>query len=140
MRRIYHRFPQRIDLDFEIDRPFPDVLACLWQTHQTHTTAERGGRLVKSTVTIEIAGTPTRFEPVHEYPGYPDEVTESADLRVALRDAVLKPDAKVPLAENVFLLRCNDHGTRTECLVVKEDRMGEMDARDFKQFIQGICR
>ncbi|MHC1626458.1 MAG: hypothetical protein ACXQTN_03845 [Methanoculleaceae archaeon] len=140
MRRVYHRFPQRIDLDFEIDRPFPRVLTAIWKVHNTHTTAERGGSLVKSKVLVEISATPTRFLRLDESADSPDEVEETADFRFSIRETVLKPEGRIPLSENIFLLRCIDRGLRTDCMVVKENRSGGMDALDFKEFIQGICR
>ncbi|HNV38121.1 MAG TPA: hypothetical protein PKJ46_03080 [Methanoculleus sp.] len=55
MRRIYHRFPQSIDLDFELVQPFRGILTCLARMHDTHTTVKEADGLVKERIHIQIA-------------------------------------------------------------------------------------
>ncbi|MCK8518869.1 hypothetical protein [Methanoculleus sp. 7T] len=139
MRRIYHRFPQSIDLDFELSRPFRDVLSCIAQMHNTHTTRQGPEGLVKERALIQIADERTQFVDLGALPLLSEKVTEVADFRVALQRTLLTPNARLPVAENVFFLRVVDKGPVTECFVAKEGRHGDMDAMDLRRILKGAC-
>ncbi|KUG19571.1 MAG: hypothetical protein KO206_02095 [Methanomicrobiaceae archaeon] len=139
MRRIYHRFPHRIDYDFEIDRPFRDVLRCLRLLHNTHTTSRTENGLVKSRILIQISDNMTQFEDMDTMPPIEDSVTEAGDFRIDLQETLLNPDRRLPVAANTFLLRVMDKGSRTECFVVKQGRSGGMDAMDLRMLLKGAC-
>jgi hypothetical protein len=140
MRRIFHRFPNVIDLEFEVNRPFGAFLSCLKALHNSHQTTRTGPDLVKRTVLVEVATNKTAFEPIDKVPPFETEVTEAIDYRVTLQDTLLKPGGKVPVSRNVFLLRAQDHGMKVECTVVREGKHGTLDAMDLKTLLTGACQ
>jgi hypothetical protein len=139
MRRIYHRFPLRADLTFEITRPFGEAVRCIVGLHDSHITNKQGDDLVKLHFVVEVAESKTRFEPVDRIPGLCDSLSEVADFRIALNETLLTPDRRVPLSENRFFLRVQDSGPRCECFVVKEGSSGNLDAMDLRSHVMGAC-
>jgi hypothetical protein len=139
MRRIYHRFPQPIDLDFEVARPFRDVLRCMQQMHNTHTTERKQEGLLKRRIVIQVSDGRTKFDGLEDVPPLEEIVTEAVDLRIDLQETMLHPDRKVPVSQNVFFVRFVDKGPFTECYVAKEGRHGEMDAMDIRRLLKGAC-
>lgn len=139
MRRIYHRFPQTIDLDFELTRPFRDVLSCIARLHNTHTTGRGPGGLIKERALIQIAEARTQFQDLDDLLPLEDVVTEMADFRIDLQRTLLTPEARLPVAENVFYLRIVDNGPVTGCYVAKEGHHGDLDAMDLRRMLKGAC-
>ena len=139
MRRIYHRFPQSIDLDFELARPFRDVLACIARMHDTHTTVWGADGLVKERVLIQITDGRTQFLNLDALQPLSEKVSEMADFRVDLQRTLLTPEKRLPVSESVFFLRIVDKGPVTECYVAKENRLGDLDAMDLRRLLKGAC-
>ena len=139
MRTVFHRFPTTFDLDFEVNRPFPEVLRCLRQLNGSHTTSRKGVELVKCQTTVQIAQNKTAFEPLEHVAGVEEKVTEMADFRLIIRETRLTPDKRIPVSENVFLLRVADKGKVTEFTIAKEGSKGEMDAMDVREILKGAC-
>lgn len=139
MRRIYHRFPQSIDLDFELARPFQEVLACMVRMHDTHTTGRGPDGLVKERTHIQVADGRTQFSDLDTALSRAGEITEVADFRVSLQRTLLTPDKRLPVSENAFFLRILDKGPVTECYVAKDGRLGDMDAMDLRNLLKGAC-
>ncbi|MDD1676002.1 MAG: hypothetical protein LUQ17_04865 [Methanomicrobiales archaeon] len=139
MRTVYHRFPSTFDLDFEIQKPFGEVLRCLRTLHESHTTSRKGIDLVKCQTLVHIAYNKTAFEPVNRLPPIEDAVTEMADFRMIIRETRLTPKNRVPVSENSFLMRVQDKGKVTEVTIAKEEARGEMDAMDLKEILKGAC-
>ncbi|MDD2473177.1 MULTISPECIES: hypothetical protein [unclassified Methanoculleus] len=139
MRRIYHRFPQSIDLDFELARPFRDVLACIARMHDTHTTVRGADGLVKERVLIQITDGRTQFLNLDALQPLSEKVSEMADFRVDLQRTLLTPEKRLPVSESVFFLRIVDKGPVTECYVAKENRLGDLDAMDLRRLLKGAC-
>jgi len=139
MRRIYYRFPGTYDLDFDLNRPFPEVLGCIRRLHDTHQTSRRGTDLVKRQILVQLATNKMSFEMVDSLPPFEETVTEMADFRLIVHDILLAARGRVPLGENIFLMRVQDKGPLCECIVVKEGQQGAMDAAEFKTLIKGAC-
>ena len=139
MRRIYHRFPQSIDLDFELARPFGDVLTCITRMHDTHTTAKGADGLIKERIRVQVADGRTKFLDLDDLLPLSEMVTEAADFRVDLQRTLLTPEKRLPVAENVFFLRIVDKGPVTECYIAKEGRLGDLDAMDLRRILKGAC-
>lgn len=139
MRRIYHRFPQSIDLDFELARPFGDVLTCIARMHDTHTTAKGADGLIKERIRVQVADGRTKFLDLDDLLPLSEMVTEAADFRVGLQRTLLTPEKRLPVAENVFYLRIVDKGPVTECYIAKEGRLGDLDAMDLRRILKGAC-
>jgi hypothetical protein len=138
MRTVYHRFPSSFDLDFELQKPFGEVLRCFRTLHESHTTSRKGVDLVKCQTLVQIAHNKTSFEPVNRVTGF-DAVTEMADFRVIVRETRLTPKNRVPVSENIFLVRVADKGTFTEVTIAKEESRGEIDAMDLREILKGAC-
>mgnify|MGYP000852388666 FL=1 len=139
MRRIYHRFPQSIDLDFELVRSFQDVLACIARMHDTHTTVRGADGLVKERILIQIADGRTQFLDLNALAPLSEKVNEMADFRVDLQRSLLTPEKRLPVSENIFFLRIVDKGPITECYVAKDGRVGDLDAMDLRRLLKGAC-
>lgn len=139
MRRIYHKFPTKIDLDFEVDCPLFVLLKFLWDLDGTHDTGKHEDTLVKTSYEISVADKRTQFITLDECGTYLD-ITEAADFRIILHSAILRPDGRSPLSLDTFLLRAEDKGNKTDLAVVKTGGRGEADAMTIKKLIQGACR
>jgi len=139
MRRIYHKFPPKIDLDFDIECPLFVVLKCLWDMNGTHRTEKEEDSLIKTTYEIAVADKRTQFMALDEFGSYLD-ITEAADFRIVLHSAILKPEGRSPLSLDTFLLRAEDKGEKTEFAVVKVGGRGSPDAMTIKRLIQDVCR
>jgi hypothetical protein len=140
MRRIYHRFPQRCDLTFDIDRPFTEVIRCIVRLDNTHRTSHEGEDLIKVKYAVDVAENRISFAPVSQFSNLPENITETADFRIILHEILLTPEKRLPISENRFFLRVHDAGGVCECFAVKDGSSGKMDAMDLKQVIQEACR
>ncbi|WP_246589336.1 hypothetical protein [Methanofollis formosanus] len=139
MRRVYYRFPTRFDLNFSLMVPFPRAIGAIAALHRTHTNRREGGDLFKHHLILEIADDRTRFLPVDLLPGLANEVTESADFRFSVHETLLRPEGRVPVSENTFLVRVVDRGPQSEVFVVKEGTGGSLDALDVRDRLKGAC-
>ncbi|HOB18641.1 MAG TPA: hypothetical protein PKK74_08115 [Candidatus Methanoculleus thermohydrogenotrophicum] len=139
MRRIYHRFPQSIDLDFELSRPFQEILLCLARLHNTHTTSKGGAGLIKERILVQVADKRTQFLDLDDLMPLSGNISEMADFRIGFQRTLLTPEKRLPVAENIFYLRIVDRGLMTECYVAKESPHGDMDAMDLRRFLKGAC-
>jgi hypothetical protein len=139
MRRVYHRFPLACDLNFDLDLPFSDVIRCIAAMHNTHTTSRKGDALMKFRTLVEVADQKTKMETVTMFPHLADTVTETADFRISLHETLLTPEKRLPVSENVFLLRVHDTGPGCECFALKENTQGSLDAMDLRGIIRGAC-
>lgn len=139
MRRIFHRFPNTIDLEFEITRPFSDVVRCIKRLHTTHTTTKQGSDLVKRSVIVQVATNKTGFESLDDVGSFEEQVSEAVDFRFALQDSILKSAGRVPASMSAFFVRITDKGGRCECIVAKDGTRGIMDATDVKTLLTGAC-
>ena len=137
MRRVYHRFPHKIDLDFIIERPFSDVVAALAGMHHDHATNRSGDELVKIEFLVSVADEKTRLVPVDDIPGFPDGLTEEADFQVALNETTLAGEGRRPRADNVFLLKIREEGLTCQCFAARTGGLGTLDAFDLKTFLKG---
>lgn len=139
MRRIYHRFPQSIDLDFELNRPFREVLVCMARMHDTHTTTRSADGLIKERLLIQIADGRTQFLDLNDLAPLAENVAEAADFRIHLQRTLLTPEKRLPVSANAFFLRIIDKGAVTECYIAKEGRLGDLDAMDLRTMLKGAC-
>jgi hypothetical protein len=139
MRTVYHRFPTTFDLDFELQKPFGQVLRCLHALHESHTTSRKGIDLVKCQTLVQIAHNKTTFEPINRIADVEGKVTEMADFRMIVRETRLTPKNRVPVSENTFLVRVVDRGSFTEVTIAKEESRGDIDAMDLREILKGAC-
>lgn len=137
MRRIYHRFPLRCDLDFDIERPFLDVAEKVVGMNKMHVTERLGDDLIRLDFQVSVADSKTRMIPVESVPGLLDNLTDAVDFMLTLNETILTGDRRIPRSETVYYLRVNENGMMTECFVSKEGTKGNNDAYDIKKLLLG---
>ena len=137
MRRIYHRFPLRCDLDFDVEMPFYDVISKVISLNNTHATSKAGEDLVKLAVRVDVADKKTNMINVDEVPNLAEVSTDTVDFRINLIETILTGDRKIPRAGASYLLKVKENGMATQCFVVKEGSSGSTDAFDIKKIITG---
>ena len=110
MRRIYYRFPQRVDLSFAMGMPFNETLKYIatWITRNRPKTT--GKELVKVKTKVEIAVDRATFGEITPDVLRPGVITEAVDLQVSVLALALRGGGKVPIANDIFYLRL-----RTRC-------------------------
>jgi len=137
MRRIYYRFPQRVDLSFAMGMPFNETLKYIAGLDNEESTKTTGKELVKIKTKVAIAMDRATFGEIT-----PDElrigaITEAVDLRVSVLALALRGGGKVPIANDIFYLRLTDQVSRTDIDIAKEGRGEGLDALDMKNILLG---
>jgi hypothetical protein len=110
MRRIYYRFPQRVDLSFAMGMPFNETLNYIASLNNEESTKTTGKELVKVKTKIEIAVDRASFGDITPDVLRPGIITEAADLRASVLAIALRGGGKVPIANDIFYLRLTDQG------------------------------
>ncbi len=137
MRRIYYRFPQRVDLSFAMGMPFNETLKYIAGLDNEETTKTTGKELVKVKTKVEIAVDRISFGEITADVLRPGIITEAVDLRVSVLTLALKGSGKVPKSSDIFYLRLSDLGSRTDIDIAKEGRGEGLDALDMKNILLG---
>jgi hypothetical protein len=137
MRRIYYRFPQRVDLSFAMGMPFNETLRYIAELDNTESTKTTGKELVKVKTRVEIAADRATFGEITPESLRPGVITEAVDLRVSVLALALRGGGKVPIANDIFYLRLTDQVSRTDIDIAKEGRGEGLDALDMKNILLG---
>jgi len=137
MRRIYYRFPQRVDLSFAMGMTFPETLQYVAELNGQESTKTTGKELVRVKVKVEIAVNRADFGDITPDLLRPGAVTESVDLRVSILALALRGSGKVPVANDVFYVRLTDRNTCTDIDIAKEVPGEGIDALDVKNILLG---
>ncbi|MDD1694139.1 MAG: hypothetical protein LUQ71_05395 [Methanoregula sp.] len=137
MRRIYYRFPQRVDLSFAMGMPFNETLRYISQLNNEESTKTTGKELVKVKTKVEIAIDRATFGEITPDVLRPGVITEAVDLRVSVLALALRGGGKVPIANDIFYLRLSDQVSRTDVDIAKEGRGEGLDALDMKNILLG---
>jgi len=138
MRRIYYRFPQRVDLSFTLGLPFPEALNYIvTELNGAEKTKTTGKELVQVRTKVEVAADRTTFGDPSPDIFRPGAVTEAVDLRVSILALALRGGGKVPVANDVFYVRLTDRGQTTDVEIAKEGSTPGVDALDLKNIILG---
>ncbi len=137
MRRIYYRFPQRVDLSFAMGMPFNETLRYIADLDNTESTKTTGKELVKVKTRVEIAIDRATFGEITDDVLRPGVITEAVDLRVSVLALALRGGGKVPIANDIFYLRLTDQVSRTDIDIAKEGRGEGLDALDMKNILLG---
>lgn len=135
MRRIYYRFPQRVDLSFAMGMPFNETLRHIADKDNYETTKTTGRELVKVKSRVEIAVDRATFGEITPDVLRPGVITEAVDLRVSMLALALRGGGKVPIGNDVFYLRLTDQVSRTDIDIAKEGRGEGLDALDMKNLL-----
>lgn len=137
MRRIYYRFPQRVDLSFAMGMPFNETLRYIAELDNSESTKTTGKELVKVKTRVEIAIDRATFGEITDDVLRPGVITEAVDLRVSVLALALRGGGKVPIANDIFYLRLTDQVSRTDIDIAKEGRGEGLDALDMKNILLG---
>ena len=138
MRRIYYRFPDRVDLMFTLGLPFTEALRhIVAELNGAESTKTNGRELVKVKTKVEVAADRATFADVTPDVFRPGAITEAVDLRVSLLALALRGGNKVPIANDIFYLRLTDRGNNTDVEIAKEGNAPGVDALDVKNLILG---
>jgi hypothetical protein len=138
MRRIYYRFPQRVDLSFAMGMPFNETLNYIAGKNNEESTKTTGKELVKVKVKVEIAIDRATFGDITPDALRPGVISEAVDLRVSVLVLALRGGGKVPIANEVFYVRLSDQVSRTDIDIAKEGRGEGLDALDMKNILLGV--
>ena len=137
MRRIYYRFPQRIDLSFAMGMPFNETLKYIAGLDNYESTKTTGKELVKVKIKIKIAIDRATFGDITPDALRPGVITEAADMQVSMLALALRGGGKVPIANDIFYIRLTDQGSRTDIDIAKEGQGEGLDALDMKNILLG---
>ena len=137
MRKIYYRFPQRVDLSFAMGMPFNETLKYIAGLDNQEATKTTGKELVKVKTKIQIAVDRATFGDITPDMLRQGVITEAVDLRASVLALALRGGGKVPIANDVFYLRLTDQVSRTDIDIAKEGRGEGLDALDMKNILLG---
>jgi hypothetical protein len=140
MRRIYYRFPQRVDLSFAMGMPFNETLRYIANLDGEESTKTTGKELVKVKTKVEIAIDRATFGEITPEDLRPGAITEAADIRVSVLALALRGGGKVPIANDIFYLRLTDQVSRTDIDIAKEGHGEGLDALDMKNILLGAAK
>lgn len=137
MRRIYYRFPQRVDLSFAMGMPFLETLKYIAELDNHETTKTTGKEFVRVKTKVEIAIDRATFGEITQETLRPGLITEAADLRVSVLALALRGGGKVPIANDIFYLRLSDRVSKTDIDIAKDGDAPGLDALDMKNILLG---
>ncbi len=137
MRRIYYRFPQRVDLSFAMGMPFNETLKYITGFDNSESTKKTEKELVKVKTKVKIAVDRTTFGDITPEALRPGVITEAVDLQVSILLLALRGGGKVPIGNEVFFVRLTDMISRTDIDIAKEGRGEGLDALDMKNILLG---
>jgi hypothetical protein len=137
MRKIYYRFPQRVDLSFAMGMPFNETLKYIAGLDNEEATKTTGKELVKVKTKIQIAVDRATFGDITPDMLQKGVITEAVDIRASVLALALRGGGKVPIANDVFYLRLTDQVSRTDIDIAKEGRGEGLDALDMKNILLG---
>jgi len=137
MRRIYYRFPQRVDLSFAMGMPFNETLKYIAGINNEESTKTTGKELVKVKTRVEIAHDRATFGEITPEVLRPGVISEAVDFRISVLALALRGGGRVPIANDIFYLRLTDQVSRTDIDIAKEGRVDGLDALDMKNILLG---
>jgi hypothetical protein len=137
MRKIYYRFPQRVDLSFAMGMPFNETLKYIAGLDNEEATKTTGKEMVKVKTKIQVAVDRATFGDITPDMLRQGVITEAVDLRASVLALALRGGGKVPIANDVFYLRLTDQVSRTDIDIAKEGRGEGLDALDMKNILLG---
>jgi hypothetical protein len=137
MRRIYYRYPQRVDLSFAMGMTFPETLQYVSDLSGQESTKTTGKELIRVKVKVEIATNRAEFGDITPDVLRPGVITEAADLRISVLALALRGSGKVPVANDIFYVRLTDRGNCTDIDIARQDSGEGLDALDMKNILLG---
>jgi len=140
MRRIYYRFPQRVDLSFAMGMPFNETLKYIAGLDNNESTKTTGKELVKVKTRIQIAVDRATFGDITPDVLQRGVITEAVDLQISVLALALRGGGKVPIANDIFYIRLTDQASRTDIDIAKDGHGEGLDALDMKNILLGASK
>jgi len=137
MRKIYYRFPQRVDLSFAMGMPFNETIKYVAGLNNEESTKTTGKELVKVKTRVETAHDRATFGEITPEVLRPGVISEAVDFRISVLALALRGGGRVPIANDIFYLRLTDQVSRTDIDIAKEGRGDGIDALDMKNILLG---
>ncbi len=138
MRRIYYRFPQRVDLSFVMGMPFNETMKHIASLDGEESTKTTGKELVKVKTKVKIAVDRATFGDITPDVLRPGAITEAADMQVSVLVLALRGGGKVPIGNEIFYVRLTDQVSRTDIDIAKDGAGEGLDALDLKKILLGV--
>jgi hypothetical protein len=137
MRRIYYRFPQKVDLSFSMGLPFTETVRHIAALDGSEATKTSGKELVQVRIRVEVAIDRATFGEITPDVLRPGTITEALDMRISVLALALRGGSKVPIANDAFFVRLTDRTKYTDVDIAKQGNPGGLDALDVKNIILG---
>jgi hypothetical protein len=137
MRRIYYRFPQKVELSFAMGLPFSETISHIASLDNTERTKTSGRELVRVKTRVEVAVDRATFGDITPDVLYPGTITEALDMRISVLAIALRGGNRVPIANDAFFVRLTDRIKYTDVEIAKEGNPGGLDALDLKNILLG---
>jgi hypothetical protein len=137
MRRIYYRFPQKVELSFAMGLPFSETISHIASLDNAERTKTSGRELVKVKTRVEVAVDRATFGDITPDVLRPGTITEALDMRISVLEIALRGGGRVPIANDAFFVRLTDRIKYTDVEIAKEGNPGGLDALDLKNILLG---
>jgi hypothetical protein len=137
MRRIYYRFPQKVELSFAMGLPFSETISHIASLDNAERTKTSGRELVKVKTRVEVAVDRATFGDITPDVLRPGTITEALDMRISVLAIALRGGGRVPIANDAFFVRLTDRIKYTDVEIAKEGNPGGLDALDLKNILLG---
>jgi len=116
---------------------FLDTIKHIASLDGSETTKTSGKELVKVKTKVEVAIDRATFGDITPDVLRPGTITEALDMRISVLALALRGSGKVPIANDIFLIRLTDRVSRTDIDIAKETKPGGLDALDIKNILLG---
>ena len=137
MRRIYYRYPQRVDLSFAMGMTFPETLKYIAELNGQESTKTTGKELVR----MPGEGRAPRQTGLNSATSLPMSCAPASSPRLPISGSrcLRLPcgDRKIPVANDVFFVRLTDRNTCTDIDIARQDSGEGLDALDMKNILLG---
>jgi len=137
MRRVSYQFPNRCDLEFEVDVPFAGFLNGVESLAGRQDNFRTDAGPIKREISVFLAHDRLGFEKIEHGANISKTTTDAADILIILTDTLLKASGNVPLNDHRFMIRTMEKGERTEIFITKSPSIEGFDAMDMKKMILG---
>lgn len=137
MRRVSYQFPNRCDLEFEVDVPFSTFLNAVESLADRQDNFRTDAGPIKREIAVFLAQDRLGFEKIARGANISKTTTDAADVLITLTDTILKASGNVPLNEHRFMIRSMEKAGRTEIFITKSPPIEGFDAMDMKKMIRG---
>ena len=139
MRKLYCKFPNHYDTEFEVDFQFSKVLKAITSLSGRRDNFRITDGLVRRDYSVYIPTIPNCFEKINSRSVNINDISEEVDFKVTVYDSLLKSTGNRPISEHEFLIKIRERGqNNTDIFIVKLSQTKEFDADALKTIIIGV--